>query len=97
MATVQEYISLLNPVIDSIKDRYGVTSLSIFGSTARGDNRPDSDVDIIVDMPPRIFLISGLQDFLENLLRVPVDLIRRHPRLSPAFLAQISQDGIKVF
>ncbi len=74
MATIQEYISLLNPVIDSFKDRYGVTSLSIFGSTARGDNRPDSDVDIIVDMPPRIFLISGLQDFLENLLRVPVDL-----------------------
>lgn len=79
-----------------IQQEFGVKGLSIFGSMARGDNRPDSDIDIIVDMPPKIFLMSALKDFLEQILHTSVDLIRRHSNLSPKFLNQISKDAITI-
>lgn len=75
---------------------YGVTGLCLFGSMARGDNRPDSDVDILVDMPPKILLMEGLRSFLENLLKTSVDLARRHAPLSQKFLNQIASDAITI-
>lgn len=75
---------------------YGVTGLCLFGSMARGDNRPDSDVDILVDMPPKILLMEGLRSFLENLLKTSVDLARRHAHLSQKFLNQIASDAITI-
>ncbi|MDE6394866.1 MAG: nucleotidyltransferase domain-containing protein [Duncaniella sp.] len=80
-----------------IRNEYGVTEMYLFGSVARGDNRPDSDVDILVAMPPKIFVVSALHRFLENLLNSSVDLIRNHSHLSPQFINQISRDAIKIF
>jgi len=71
--------------------------MSLFGSVARGDNRPDSDVDILVDMPPKIFQMSVLKEFLESILSTSVDLVRRHSHLSQGFLNQISRDAITIF
>ncbi|MDE6206697.1 MAG: nucleotidyltransferase domain-containing protein [Muribaculaceae bacterium] len=79
-----------------IQSEFGVTGLCIFGSMARGDYRTDSDVDILVDMPPKIFLMSALKDFLEQLLHTSVDLVRRHAHLSPPFLKQITRDAITI-
>ncbi|MDE6416556.1 MAG: nucleotidyltransferase domain-containing protein [Duncaniella sp.] len=80
-----------------IQSEFGVRSLSIFGSVARGDNRPDSDVDILVEMPPKIFMMSALKKFLENILHSSVDVIRRHSHLSPQFIEQVSRDSVTVF
>lgn len=71
--------------------------MCLFGSMARGDNRPDSDVDVIVDMPPKLFLLCELNDYLEALLKTSVDLIRRHSNMSPRFLDQVSKYGITIF
>ena len=56
--------------------RFGVSSLSIFGSVARGDARPDSDVDILVEFgrPIGVFEFLDLKEFLEGLLGQKVDL-----------------------
>lgn len=97
MFNTQDCIKILTEYKDYIQKEYGVTGLCLFGSVARGDNRVDSDVDILVDMPPKIFALTGLHRYLENLLQSSVDLIRRHSRLSPQFLDQIARDGIKVF
>ena len=70
--------------------------MCLFGSVARGDNRADSDVDILVDMPPKIFQISALKDFLEKLLDTSVDIVRRHSHLSQKFMDQISHEGITI-
>lgn len=51
-------------------------------------------MDILVEMPPKIFLMAALKDYLEGILGSTVDLIRRHTHLSDTFLTQISQDGI---
>lgn len=96
MCTTQECIRLLNDNIPRIQSEFGVTGLYIFGSVARGDQHSGSDVDILVDMPPKILALSALHRFLEKLLHCSVDLIRRHSHLSNQFLNQIARDGIKI-
>ena len=80
-----------------IRQEFGVKGMCLFGSVARGDNGPDSDVDILVDMPPKIFVMAALKDYLEELLHTSVDLIRLHSRLSPKFLNQVLRDAITIF
>lgn len=94
MYDTQDCIRILKEHMPYIQKEYGVTGLSIFGSVARGDNRPDSDVDILVDMPPKIFLMSSLKDYLEMILKTSVDLVREHSHLSKKFLNQVSTDAI---
>ncbi len=55
---------------------YGVTSLSIFGSVARGEAGPESDVDVLVEfgVPVGLFEFVRFQQFLEKLLGQRVDL-----------------------
>lgn len=97
MCTRNDCISILKENSLRIQTEFGVTGLALFGSMARGDNQSESDVDILVDMPPKIYLMSALKEFLESLLHTSVDLIRRHSRLSPKFIAQISTDAITIF
>ena len=55
----------------------GVASLSIFGSVARDEAGPESDVDILVELsrPMGLFEYVGIQLFLEEILGRPVDLV----------------------
>lgn len=59
-----------------IAKEFGVKSLSLFGSVARNDARPNSDVDLLVefDRPVGYFGLFALQDYLEKLLGCSVDL-----------------------
>jgi predicted nucleotidyltransferase len=56
---------------------HGIQNLRVFGSVARGEDRPDSDVDLLADLPPGLSL-SGLgraEADLEAILGTRVDLI----------------------
>lgn len=57
--------------------RYGVTALSLFGSTARDAARIDSDIDILVafDGPANSTRYFGVQFYLEDLFGHPIDLV----------------------
>lgn len=73
----------------------GVVSLALFGSTVRGEARPDSDVDVLIDLPEdhdlTLIDLIDLRDYLSDLLRAPADLsIRRNlrPYLKDAILAE---------
>ena len=54
----------------------GVSNPRLFGSTARGEDTDDSDLDLLIDAPPgfSLFDLAGLQQTLEALLGVPVDI-----------------------
>lgn len=56
---------------------YGIANAQVFGSAARGDDRPESDIDLMVDFPPGTTLIdiAELKHRLEDLLGGPVDLV----------------------
>jgi uncharacterized protein len=70
------------PSLVEVCRRYGVRELSLFGSAARGEMRPESDIDIMVEFESdvRIGLIrfESLADELELLVRRRVDLVTKH-------------------
>jgi uncharacterized protein len=59
--------------------RFGVVELALFGSTARGEERVDRDIDFLVsfDGPSTSRRYFGVQFYLEDLLGRPVDLVTR--------------------
>ena len=96
MTVTEKYIKLLTDCLPKLKKDFEVTGLAIFGSVARGDSNKDSDLDILVDMPPKILLMSALKNYLEQNLNTSVDLIRRHSHLSHSFKLHISKDTIRI-
>ncbi len=64
----------------------GAHNLRVFGSVARGEEHPDSDIDILVDFEPRRSLLdqAGLMLDLEALLGVRVDVVSAKGLLMPA-------------
>ena len=73
--------------------KHGVTSLWIFGSHARGDARPDSDLDLLVDFasPPGFDNFMGLKIDLEDRLGTKIDLLSRSA-CKPRFLQAIQPE-----
>ena len=73
----------------ALADRHGVRVLGVFGSVARGEDRPDSDIDLLVELPAGmgLFAVARVQNELEQLLGAPVDLIPKSglkPGVRPA-------------
>ena len=70
-------IELLTRSKPILAARYGVTELTLFGSTARDAARNDSDVDVLVsfDGPATSERYFGVQFYLEDLFGVPIDLV----------------------
>ena len=60
-----------------IKNNYKANIIGLFGSLVRGEQRPDSDVDILVEFDKDADLINylALSDYLENILGRKVDLV----------------------
>lgn len=97
MSGKEKYIELLTEATPYIRSEFGVKSLSIFGSVARGEERTDSDVDIFVEMPPKAFKVVALKQYLQELLGKAVDLVRCHAHLDPFLSNEIIKDGVTIF
>jgi predicted nucleotidyltransferase len=74
-------------------ERYGVRRASLFGSVARGEDGPDSDIDILVEMPDSASLLelAGLKIDLEEVLNREVDVLTYdslHPLLRDRILRE---------
>ncbi len=72
----------------------GVQRIGLFGSFARGTQRPDSDIDLVVEMEPSFMKLMSLLLFLEEHLGRPVDLLRKGPHVRPKFLQSIEPEII---
>ena len=68
----------------------GVRVVRVFGSVARGDDRADSDIDLLIDMPPGTSLLQvvGLQFDIEDALGARVDVCTER-ELEPALRRRI--------
>lgn len=73
----------------------GGSNLRVFGSVARGQDTSDSDVDLLIDLPPDtgLFALLALEEQLERILRVPVDLATE-PGLEPRVRARARAEAI---
>jgi uncharacterized protein len=78
----------------------GVTHAAVFGSVARGENRPDSDLDIMIDIDPEahvtLFDYAGLKDYIASLFDGPVDVIDREA-LKPHLRVPAPQNMLYAF
>ena len=74
-------------------EAHGVRNLRVFGSVARGEDRPDSDVDLLADLPAGLSLIGlgRLEADLEAILGTRVDLIPAAD-LKPGVRARVQRD-----
>ena len=94
--TREEILSLLVQNKSELENRFKVRRLAIFGSYARGDQRADSDVDILVDIDPSIGLeFITLAEQIEKLLGLPVELVSIGA-IKPNKFEYIEQDLIYV-
>ena len=83
-----EVLDALRAQRDEMRSRFGVLALRLFGSVARDEAAPGSDVDVLVDFggPPTFDQYMELKFFLEELLATRVDLVTEsglRPRLRP--------------
>lgn len=77
-------------------ERFGVKSLALFGSMVRGEARPDSDIDILVefDRPVGLFEFVRLNIYLEKLLGRRVDLVTLDA-IRPAMRERILREAVR--
>lgn len=80
-----------------LTEQYGVDALFLFGSAARDQALPDSDVDLLVEFkqPIGLFQFIELQQHLESVLGCKVDLGTRRS-LKPHIRDQVLQEAIRV-
>ncbi|MCW5924229.1 MAG: nucleotidyltransferase family protein [Saprospiraceae bacterium] len=78
MTTFSAISAALAAKRDYFFSKYPLKNMAIFGSVSRGDNRPDSDVDIMVEFTEPVGMdFLRLADELETLLGCKVDLVTR--------------------
>jgi uncharacterized protein len=78
----------------------GVVHAALFGSRARGDNRPGSDIDIMIEFDPNahigVFDYVGLKDYIAEILDSRVDVVSRDG-LKPYVRPAATADAIYAF
>ncbi len=86
-------IEILKSEKGNLQERFGLISIGLFGSYAKGTEGPESDVDLLVELAePRFDYLAGIQIYLERKLEKPVELIRKREGMSERFLRRIERD-----
>jgi len=96
--SVRDQVLAKADLIRTLAKAHGATSIELFGSAARGEDRPDSDVDFIVELEPGRSLLDliGLANDLEAALGRKVDAGTR-ASFKPKVLATAERDAIRIF
>src|SRR4051794_35502495 len=90
---IESMLSQLRQKLPDLNSTYGVRSIGLFGSRVDGTHRPDSDLDVLVelgDKPIGLFAYVRLQNELSDLLGLKVDLVDKRglkPRIGQRILA----------
>lgn len=84
---------ILRSAMPELKQRFSVVSVRLFGSLARDEAGPDSDVDILVEFagPVSLFVLADLREYLMEVLGRPVDVgteASLRPRIREAVVAE---------
>ncbi|KJU81776.1 nucleotidyltransferase [Candidatus Magnetobacterium bavaricum] len=77
MKDIDRIKQILNESQKELKERFGVTGIGIIGSFARGEQTPESDLDVLVSMDISVSLLewAGAVNYLSTLLGIKVDVV----------------------
>ncbi|MBI5879605.1 MAG: nucleotidyltransferase family protein [Chloroflexi bacterium] len=92
--TTDALLAKLHALLPELRDHFGVNALWLFGSRVRGDARPDSDLDVLVefDRAPSFFEYIALEDLLSEATSFKVDLVMKRalkPQIGRRILAEM--------
>lgn len=92
-----QIIAILRQHLPEISRKYKISYLGIFGSYVRGEQKPDSDLDILVgfEETPGLFEFVQLEDYLSEILDVKVDLVMKSA-LKPAIGKHILKEVVAI-
>ena len=92
-----DIIAKLRAMKPELAQNSAVSKIALFGSLARNDARPDSDIDILIDFDksPDIFAFIRLHTYLSETLGAKVDLVTRRA-LHPSLRERILREAIYV-
>ena len=92
-----ELQSLLKSFKDQHAEKYHLLALGYFGSYARNEATPESDVDVVFQTDhPDLFVTSMLRQDLEGFLDHPVDVVRFRDSMNPRLRARIEREATYV-
>lgn len=90
-------LDILRKYKEQNTEKYGITKLGLFGSYARGEQTPSSDIDICVSIePPSLFKLGGIHSDLKELFNKEIDLVSLTGTLKPDFINELNKDVIYV-
>ena len=93
IVTEQEILNILRAEKPYLRSQFGLVSIGLFGSYAKGTQGPESDVDLLVELTePRFDFLVGVQVYLEEKIGKPVELVRKRPGLSERFLRRVEKN-----
>ena len=97
MQTTNEYLHKLRQFKQQYSSEYGIERIGVFGSVARGEHTENSDIDIYYEGKSLgLKSFAGLPLQLEEFFGKPVDVVRKHNNLRPAFVKRIEKDVVYV-
>lgn len=90
--TEQEILDILRAEKSYLREQFGLLSVGLFGSFAKGTQGSESDVDLLVELKePRFDFLVGIQLHLEEKIGKHVELIRKRPGLNERFLKRVEE------
>ena len=91
----RDILRLLKAEKEFLKNEFGVINIGLFGSYVKGNQRVDSDIDLLVELKePRFDWIAGLQIYLEKRFDKKIELGRKSDTVNRRFTQRIENEVI---
>jgi uncharacterized protein len=91
-----DILNLLKTYKDENHEKYKILRMGVFGSLAREEKKPD-DVDIVLHLQEQdLFLMIGIKQDLEDILRMPVDIVSYRDQMNGFLKKRIDAEAVYV-